>query len=334
MGPVDLLDLWVYNTLVAQFNDIGHSFYCRFFVGCMALPVFLLVNFMLMTWETVQMFMGGFLDYFTDAWNLVDFCRFTSTMVWVLMNLFEDEHGVVYRVIAWLAALLNFTRGLTGFRLFDGTRYCVRLIIRALCDMGYFLILLSYSTIKFGVMFQVSRKGESFEFKTLWIDSYSLNFGNFEPQENYSFSLETFTYMLATVVNEILMLSLLISILGDSYSNFQTDKVCIDFSEKAGVILEIQKMFFWVSKESHPRYFQALCSFTAAEEETPVNEMIEALDKIMENMNNELLSSNQNTRNELGDSIKLISNKGDKFESKLAGLTENVLKIIQLVTPK
>ena len=299
-----------------------------------AFPVFLLVNFMLMTWETVQMFIGGIVEYFKDAWNLIDFCRFTLTLAWVLMNLFEDEHGITYRVLAWLVALLNFTRGLTGFRLFDGTRYYVRLIIRAISDMGYFLILLSYSTITFGVMFQVSRKGEPFEFKTLWMDSYSLNFGNFEPQENYSFSFETIAYMLATVVNVILMLNLLISILGDSYSNFQTDKVYIDFSEKAGVIIEIQKMFFWVGKESNPRYFQVLCSSTAAEEETPVDELIDALDKKIDNMNTEFLSSNQNTKNELSDSIKLLSNKVDTFESKLAGLTENVLKIIELVTPK
>lgn len=285
-----------------------------------AFPLFLLINFMLMIWESVQIFIGGLVEYFKDAWNLIDCCRFSLTMVWVLMNIFEDEHEVTYRVISWFVALLNFARGLTGFRLFDGTRYYVRLIIRAISDMGYFLIMLSYSTITFGVMFQVSRTGEPFEFKTLWMDSYSLNFGNFEPQDNYQFSFETIAYMLATLVNVILMLNLLISILGDSYSNFQTDKVKIDFSEKAGVILEIQEMFFWVGKGSSQKYFQVLCSSTIAEEEVAVDALIDALDKKVENMNTELTES-----------IKLLN---DKVEGKLAELTENVLKVIELVTPK
>ena len=297
-------------------------------------PVFLTVNFLLISWETVQMITNGFVKYIKDPWNLIDLLRFGLTMTWIILNILELNDGIFYRVIAWLVALLNFTRGLTAFRLFDGTRYYVRLILRAISDMGYFLILLSYSTITFGVMFQVSRNNGPFEFKSLWMDSYSLNFGNFEPQENYQFSFETIAYILATVVNVVLMLNLLISILGDSFSNFQNDKVFIDYSEKVEVLLEIQNLFFWVGLKEKNEYFQIMSSNLIPQGEADAGEIICELERKVEYANNQLSNKIESAKADLGDNIKEINRKVESLEEKLNGLTENVMKIIELVTPK
>jgi hypothetical protein len=298
-----------------------------------------------MFWESIQMYMGGLKEYFKDPWNVIDFFRFWLSMAWVAMNILQLTAGLEYRILAWTVALFNFTRGLTGFRLFDGTRYYVRLILRALGDMGYFFIILGYSTITFGVMFQVSRHGKPFEFKTLWMDSYSLNFGNFEAEDNYNFSFETVAYMLATVVNVILMLNLLISILGDSYDSFQGDKVFVDYSEKASVILEIQKMFFWVGKSTENKYFHVMCSSNAAEEEVTMDEKVDKIMTNLESSRNENLKQDTVTREVLGDNIKLLENKfQDKIstvESKIGGLegkftefSETLNKILEHVKPK
>ena len=309
------------------------------------LPVFLLANFLLIFWESIQMFMGGLIEYFKDPWNLIDFFRFTLSMIWVVWNVSALEKNLEYRILAWLVALLNFTRGLTGFRVFDGTRYYVRLILRALGDMGYFFIMLGYSTITFGVMFQVSRHDKSFDFKTLWMDSYSLNFGNFEAQDEYNFSFETVAYMLATIVNVILMLNLLISILGDSYSNFQNDKVFIDFSEKASVILEIQKMFFWVGNVTENKYFHVLCSSTAADEDETMDERITGIENSLENLHEEVRSHSEANSGLFSDKLVLLDNKmHDKIgqvEGKITGLetkfnemNETMKQILDFVKPK
>ena len=306
------------------------------------LPIFLLSNFLLITWESIQMYMGGIIEYFKDTWNRIDFLRFTLTMIWVVWNLSTDDKFLEYRILAWLVALLNFIRGLTGFRVFDGTRYYVRLILRALGDMGYFFIMLGYSTITFGVMFQLSRANTVFDFKTLWMDSYSLNFGNFEAQEQYQFSFETLAYMLATIVNVILMLNLLISILGDSYSNFQTDKVFIDYSEKASVILEIQKMFFWVGIEKEYKYFHVMCSSAAADEDETIDERITGIENNLESLREDFKSHSNATSNKFSDRLDVLENKfNDKigqletnFQKKLDNVNDTMNKILEFVKPK
>ena len=306
------------------------------------LPIFLLSNFLLITWEIIQLSMGGLIEYLKDAWNLIDFFRFTLTMIWVVWNLSNYDKNLEYRILAWIVALLNFTRGLTGFRVFDGTRYYVRLILRALGDMGYFFIMLGYSTITFGVMFQLSRTNTVFDFKTLWMDSYSLNFGNFEAQEQYQFSFETLAYMLATIVNVILMLNLLISILGDSYSNFQTDKVFIDYSEKASVILEIQKMFFWVGIEKEYKYFHVMCSSAAADEDETIDERINGIETSLNNLHEVVKKDCEANREQFGEKLMLHENKiNDKigqleinFQKKLDEVNDNIKQILLFVQPK
>ena len=285
--------------------------------------------------------MGGLTEYFKDVWNVIDFFRFSLTMMWVAWNISALEKNVEYRILAWLIALLNFTRGLTGFRVFNGTRYYVRLILRALGDMGYFFIMLGYSTITFGVMFQVSRHNNSFDFKTLWMDSYSLNFGNFDAQDEYNFSFETIAYMLATIVNVILMLNLLISILGDSYSNFQNDKVFIDYSEKASVILEIQEMFFWVGKMTENKYFHAMCSSSANDNEENMDERITGIETSLDNLHEELRCHSEANSGQFRDNFVLLDNKFHdkigqveaKFEKKFNELNENMKQILELLKP-
>ena len=63
--------------------------------------------------------------------------------------------------------LLNFIRGLSGFRLFDMTRFYVQLIIRSVKGVFSFLLIFVYSTIAFGVVFYGS---ESYKDATSFFD--------------------------------------------------------------------------------------------------------------------------------------------------------------------
>jgi hypothetical protein len=138
------------------------------------------------------------------------------------------------------------------------------------------------------------------------------------------------------------MLNLLISILGDSYSNFQTDKVFIDYSEKASVILEIQKMFFWVGIEKEYKYFHVMCSSAAADEDETIDERITGIENNLESLREDFKSHSNATSNKFSDRLDVLENKfNDKigqletnFQKKLDNVNDTMNKILEFVKPK
>ena len=113
------------------------------------------------------------------------------------------------------------------------------------------------------------------------------------------------------------MLNLLISILGDSYDQFQVEKTIIDFSEKAEFILEIEKMLFFRKFASKFQYLHVCTSRT----EDGVNEDWEGriiyMDKKLE-INLNILKKNQGpAQKSLNDQISSIQPKIQLSESSL-----------------
>ena len=72
--------------------------------------------------------------------------------------------------------------------------------------------------------------------------------------------------LIATIINVILMLNLLISILGDSYERFQLEDTNVDIKEKARISMELQSMMFWAKYKSHLKYIR-LCNYGFQSEE-------------------------------------------------------------------
>ena len=127
----------------------------------MLLVIFFIVNSILVTWEIFQ-YNSNSSEYFNDSMNLIDCIRILTTSAWIILDFFN----IFYLKFTWIVAFLNLLRGITAFRLFDGTRYYVTLIIRALNDIKYFIIIFSYSTFSFGVLFLISRS-EAVSFESL-----------------------------------------------------------------------------------------------------------------------------------------------------------------------
>ena len=286
------------------------------------LILFGVVTSLLAIWESVQIVVNG-QDYFREVWNGLDLLGILTNCLWIAF----EANDTRIDELTWSVALLSFIRGLTGFRLFDGTRYYVNLILRSLNDIKYFIIMFSYSTFLFGVLFIIALHKE-ITFKTLWIYPYELNFGSYFT-ENEDFDLKYVGYLGATIVNVVLMLNLLISILGDSYDQFQVEKTIIDFSEKAEFILEIEKMLFFRKFASNFQYLHVCTSRT----EDGVNEDWEGriiyMDKKLEkNLN--ILKKNQDTsQKSLNDQISSIEPKIKLSESSLKeklGLMETAIQ--------
>ena len=167
--------------------------------------------------------------------------------------------------------VFNLLKGLLIFNAFDETRYYIGLIKRVLQDIGYFFILFLYSILAFGLLLLISRE-ESFNFYNLWGSLFEMNFKQVSYLAfNETVSLEYFFYFIASVINTILMLSLLISFLEDSYDHFQLEIAVINLREKAILGLGIQRIMFWNRNKIDESYIHSFTDASIDENKIDVN---------------------------------------------------------------
>ena len=285
---------------------------------------YIIVNVALIIWEGIQVSQS--LDYFKDILNLIDVARVLITGLWIIL----ESLNIDIIELTWIATLLNLTRGLTGFKLFDGTRYYVSLITRSFNDIKYFIIMFIYSNLAFGLLFIIARK-EPVDFTTLWINSYGLNFGNYDAAEGANFRLEYTVFMTATVINVVVMLNMIISILGDTYDNFQMEMSIIDFNEKADLSLEVQKIVSKVSEDPQPKYFKICCQPIDEDDETWEGKVLFIDKKLERNMAaiNAEHKSIQRSISEINITIeKNVSRRIIEVEGRLNAKLDAIMKTI------
>ncbi|OMJ78158.1 hypothetical protein SteCoe_22092 [Stentor coeruleus] len=281
--------------------------------------VFLCINVLLFLWEFIQFFSSG-LSYFCDVWNLLDVCRLIATFTYIIIQFFEDD----YPYLSWIMVILNFVRGLTAFRMFDGTRFYVNLILRSIKAMLNFFIMFTYSTFTLSLLLIISREQKTIDFNNLWMDSYALNFGGYDASSvNYP-TLESIVFIVGTLVNVVLMLNLLISILGDSYSEFQEEKYEVDYRLKAELTLEIQGMFFWVGSSNEKKVFQVLSSPNEEENAESIDAKIKMLKHTFEKNLHSLNSGQDDISDKVRNSSKVMTDKIDGIENRVSSLEEKM----------
>ena len=287
---------------------------------------YIIINIALITWEGMQIASQS-LDYFKDILNLIDVSRVLITGLWIIL----ESLNIDIIELTWIATLLNLTRGLTGFKLFDGTRYYVSLITRSFNDIKYFIIMFIYSNLAFGLLFIIARK-EPVDFTTLWINSYGLNFGNYDAAEGANFRLEYTVFMAATVINVLVMLNMIISILGDTYDNFQMEMSIIDFKEKADLSLEVQKIVSKVSEDPQPKYFKICCQPIDEDDETWEGKVLfidKKLERIMTTINADHKSIQKKSMSEINIIIeKNVSRRIIEVEGRLNAKLDAIMKTI------
>lgn len=281
--------------------------------------LFLMINSILMAWEGIQMITNS-KSYFLDPWNYIDIARFISSLIWIFLELFQIRS--LY--LRWMVSLLNLLRGITGFRLFDGTRFYIDLILKCLNDIKYFFVMFSYSTLAFGFLFMVSRD-EVLSFDYIWGDSYSFNFGNYvEDPNNTNFLMNYIVYFGASVINVILMLNLLISILGDSYGQTQLEQSIVEVKEKAKNSLELQYMLFWTNRHSDIKYLN-ICNFGFEDEEAEdwegqIRYMDKKLGKIspqIRSLEGKIKEINEVVQAKVGECSSIVMSKSASIKNKI-----------------
>ena len=138
--------------------------------------------------------------------------------------------------------------------------------------------MIAYSTNSFGFLLMICRD-QGLGFRSIWGDSYDLNFGNYEDANSGVYFMQYIGYFGATVINVVLMLNLLISILGDSYERFQLEQAIVDIKENARISMELQPMMFWTNKHSLLKCIRLCNSAFQDEEEQDWEGRIRFIDK-------------------------------------------------------
>lgn len=261
-------NLWIFILMLTalMWSNLGLMIYCivqletisytAVNIGDMALflELFLFVNILLALYEFIQALSTG-VAYIYSMWNIIDILRSTLCILWGVLC-FEYSQGDLFP-ITWTMVVLNSFRGLTGFRAFDTTRFYTKLIFRAFNDSISFILIFFYSTFSFGVLHFVSMEGAEKDIFTLWKSPYQLNMGDTGDANGDSMIVYIY-FMIASVINVIIMLNLLISILGDAFDSFQMEAAQIDVMEMADLVLEIEFLMFW-KRNKNEKMFMQVC---------------------------------------------------------------------------
>jgi WD40 repeat protein len=220
-----------------------------------------IINLLLLSWEIAQIIATG-KQYFLDSWNIVDILSITATFTWIAL----DFSGINELWLHWVVALLSIVRGITGFRAFTMTRFYIGLILVSVKKITSFVIIFIYTTLSFGLLRLVALS-EPVGFHSLWLDSFVLVTGKIDYFESANFDLLTVTFMIAVFLNVILMLNMIISILGDSFDEFQVLQVYYDKKEMCEVILEIEQIFSLFGPKEEKRFIHTCTGFYNENEE-------------------------------------------------------------------
>ena len=240
-------------------------------------------------------------------WNTMDIIRYLVSIYWVyydvyvLPKLTKDKDIKAldnFQVLTWLFVFLNVMKALLGFRAFDQTRFYVRLIFKCMFEIIPFLIIFVFFTYSFGLL-NIVEKGE-YNLENIWASPFDQSVGGFQRAADGSW-LGYFMFLLGTLIIVIIMLNLLISILGDTFSRFLVEAKQIDYKVMIETVYEVEVLLFWRTGTNSVKFF-AICDNiipTEEEIESAWQSKLDSLDKKLEDNKVEF----QNIVNGLRDNI-------------------------------
>lgn len=197
----------------------------------------IVLNMFLVFYELYQLFLT-YKTYFIDIWNWLDVIRL---ILFISFFSLPEPH----KTLLFFLNLISWARGVTYFRIFTGTRYMVSLLTQVGKDIFAFLVILFYFTIAFTFMMlslRENKNGYNDIFKIQYV--YLLNLGDFDTMNNED-SWEWACFVIASMINFLIMVNLLISIIADTHDKVQAFRDIADRREMTEMVLEIEHLMVW-----------------------------------------------------------------------------------------
>jgi len=219
--------------------------------------------------------------YLSNYWNAVDLITYWGLIANVVLRLLIPYHHATF-IISGAVVLALWLKLLYYFRGFRSTGPLVRVIIRIIYDIGYFLLILLVFLAGFSFCFFTITQTDLHDydggdealdtmkasFGTMWLTLMSLfsaMTGNYDLslfQGSSFYGVLTVLYILYILAQAIIMLNLLIAIMGDSFENVQQMARGEWRGEQTKIILELEGVVAKVSPSIlaiyNPRWLNVL----------------------------------------------------------------------------
>lgn len=211
------------------------------------------VEVVLLLYEIFQIIVNK-TEYFKDILNWVDLVKtalFVAYFIMIQMGNYENN--------SLLACLLFITlmRGISYFRLFSETRYYINLLYEVIFDLIPFLIIFYYSAVGFSMIFMSLDREKESDFFSYVTWGYPTDLGNYDTSAFDK--ADWLNYFLVTLLISIVMLSLVVSILSDTYGRVNENSLVADSQALAQMIYECELLYFW-NRSKNQSKFVFLCA--------------------------------------------------------------------------
>ena len=195
--------------------------------------------------------------YFMSFWNLIDSFLILGTICTTILDIIYILSSVseLYplKILVSITLLFFWMRLLSYSKGIQGTGFLIRLLEQVMIDMKYFLIMLFLVMLAFassGFLLQDNFNNGPFYLFTL---IYRLMLGDYGNYDNYvtdDFSYPLWIGMIMfTIFTTIIMLNLLISLIGATFSSVVASEKPMRNIELLGVINEIEK--YTILRKNH-----------------------------------------------------------------------------------
>jgi hypothetical protein len=290
-----------------------------------------LINTVLACYEVFQMILTKS-SYVSDPWNYIDFIRMSLCFVYIAMHWAGFNKIYAEKVLVGLI-FVTMVRGISYFRLFDNTRYMINLLRETIKDMKSFLILLTYSTYSFALIYfimvnnvlkysaEATANPSSVEIKPFseYIAlSYLLSLGSFDTSGYGAF--EWVIFFFASVINPLIMLNLLIAIMGDTYSRVAEEQEIADMQELTEMVIEGEYLLFCKRNKGVRSYMQICKEEELSAQDVTIEQKLDKLKVRVKEVETSFIQRSQEMRMEVQDTIAGINSKVDE----MTGLIEQI----------
>ena len=223
--------------------------------------VLFVLSAVLHLYETIQMLLEGTFRYFHSGWTWIDLIRFALQTTYCVL-IWVDYSYPTYDLLGTIV-FLAYLRGIGYFRVFDFTRYYINLLVIVCYDIIPFLLMFLYSTVAFGLIYQVMLDEPGNNYFYYLTVSFELNIGGFNTA-GYDHYMYLY-FFLNSMINPIIMLNLLISIMANTYSDVSNNEESANLIELNELVLESELMMFWNRSKNQRKYF-CICDQDTDEE--------------------------------------------------------------------
>ena len=284
------------------------------------------LNLLLTGYELFQMALTG-LMYLKDIWNYVDVTRFSICYVYSVY-IFWDLDEFISKQLLVALVFVSMVRGISYFRLFDNTRYMINLLSEVIKDMTSFLILLTYSTFSFALIYFImvnnilgtlpasdtadtSVDNEAKPFSHYVAIAYLLNLGTFETNDYGAF--EWIIFFFASVINPLIMLNLLISIMGDTFGRVKEEQEIADMKELTEMVIEGEYLLFCRRRHGRKTYMQICKEEEVTDPDFSPAQLLDKLKAKIKGTEEVLRQKHQEVRDELKETMGGVNRKLDEM---------------------